>query len=190
MWDSIKSVVGKAAPLLGSALGGPAGGAVGGMLASALGTDDSPEAISKALEQDPEAAAKLKKLEQEHERELRSMVLEAETQRLTQINKTMRAEAGADDAYVRRWRPTFGYMVALTWAIQSVAIAWAMIDQPGEASAIIEAVSALTPMWGIALSVLGINVTSRSRDKRVTAGQDGRGMLDKLMDGLGGKASG
>lgn len=189
-WDGVKNTVAKAAPLLGSALGGPAGGAVGGLIASALGVEEKPDAIAKALENDPEAIIKLQELQKTHQRDLERMHLEAETARLSEINQTMRAEATANDGYVRRWRPTFGYMVALTWLVQSVAIAWAMVAEPAEAANLINAVTALTPMWGIALSILGINITSRSRDKRVAKGQDGRGLLEKLTEGLGGKRSG
>ena len=185
-WDDIKETVAKAAPLLGGALGGPAGGAVGGLIASALGVEEKPDAIAKALESDPQAIIKLQELQKTHQRELERMHLEAETARLSEINKTMRAEVTANDGYVRRWRPTFGYMVALTWLLQSVAIAWAMVAEPAEAASLINAVTALTPMWGIALSILGINITSRSRDKRVAKGQDGRGLLEKLTDGIGG----
>lgn len=188
-WDDVKGVVAKAAPLLGSALG-PAGGAVGTLIASALGTDDTPEAVASAIQADPEALVKLKALEREHQRELKQMVLEAETARLAEINKTMRAEASAQDGFVRRWRPTFGYMVAITWLLQSVAIAWAMVGAPENAADLINAVTALTPMWGIALSILGINITARSRDKRASAGQDGRSLLDRLADTLEGKRHG
>lgn len=189
-WDSVKDTVAAAAPLLGGALGGPAGGAIGGLIASALGVENKPDAVAQALKTDPQAALKLQELERTHQRELERMHLEAETARLSEINQTMRTEASANDGYVRRWRPTFGYMVALTWMIQSIAIAWAMVAEPEEAANLINAVTALTPMWGIALSILGINITSRSRDKRVNQGQDGRGLLDKLTDALGNKARG
>lgn len=188
-WDSVKGVIGKAAPLLGSALG-PGGAAAGALVAGLFGVENTPDAIGEAIKADPQAMVKLQQLEKEHERELQKMVIEAETARLAEINKTMRAEASAQDGYVRRWRPTFGYMVAITWLIQSVAIAWAMVAKPENAADLINAVTALTPMWGIALSILGINITSRSRDKRVMSGQDGRGLLDKLTDGLGGKTRG
>lgn len=188
-WDGVKEVVAKAAPLLGSALG-PAGGAVGTLIATALGVEDNPDAVAEAIKADPQALVKLEELERKHQRELEQMVLEAETARLAEINKTMRAEASAQDGYVRRWRPTFGYMVAITWLLQSVAIAWAMVGAPENAADLINAVTALTPMWGIALSILGINITARSRDKRASAGQDGRSLLDRLADTLEGKRHG
>jgi len=42
-------------------------------------------------------------------------------------------------------------------------------------------VTALTPMWGIALAVLGVNVHKRSQDKQVAAGQAPSGILNAIM---------
>ncbi|PHS48771.1 MAG: hypothetical protein COB05_04475 [Marinobacter sp.] len=191
-WDSVKDAIARAAPLLGSALG-PVGGAAGALVAATLGVENTPSAIGQALEANPDALVRLKELEQEHERDLQRMVLQAETARLTEINKTMRAEAAADDAYVRRWRPTYGYATCLTWTLQGLAIVAAIIGAtfvyPEHADKILAGITALmgamVGMWAIALSVLGINISSRSRDKRVTAGQDGAGFLDKLASNLG-----
>lgn len=179
-WGDIKNAIGKAAPIAGSLIGGKAGEAVGGMVASALGVENTPEAVDNALKNDPEAMIKLQAMEQEHAREMRSMLLESETAKLSEVNKTMRAEAAANDAFVRRWRPTFGYAVAVTWVMQSGAIAWAMVGSPENASSIINATTALTPMWGIALAVLGVNVHKRSQDKQVQAGQTPSGLLGML----------
>ena len=176
-WSDIGSMLGKAAPVVGTLLGGPAGGAVGGLISQALGTDAEPDKVAQMLDQDPAAYERIKKLEQEHERELRQMMLEAETSKLTQVNKTMRAEAASNDAYVRRWRPTFGYLTAIAWALQSVAIAWVFIENPEQSGQIAQAIGALTPMWGVALAMLGINVAKRSEDKQVSAGQKPAGGL-------------
>lgn len=61
-WKDLAGAVGKAAPILGTLLGGPAGGAVGGIIASALGTGASPDAVAAAV-QDPAALVKLRELE-------------------------------------------------------------------------------------------------------------------------------
>lgn len=61
-----KSLVGKLsgfAPVIGTAIGGPAGGIVGSMVAAALGVEETPEAIAKELKHNKEAYIKLKKLE-------------------------------------------------------------------------------------------------------------------------------
>lgn len=75
-WKKLGSNIAKAAPLIGTALGGPAGGAVGAMVASFLGVENTPEAIEAKLQNDPQALLRLKELELENERDLRAMVLE------------------------------------------------------------------------------------------------------------------
>ncbi|MEW5729037.1 MAG: 3TM-type holin [Pseudomonadota bacterium] len=109
---------------------------------------------------------------------------------LAQINTTMRTEAQSEDWYVRRWRPTFGYAVALTWVLTMAAIAWAIVADPGQAPTIIAALVNTSPIWGIALGVLGISVVKRSQDKAVKAGQTpaggGGGLLGLLGDRLQG----
>ena len=93
-----------------------------------------------------------------------------------EVNATMRAETRAEDAYVRRWRPTFGYAVTAAWALQMAAIAWAVIAHPLDAPAIFAGAASLSAMWGVALAVLGIAVHERSRDKALAAGQPAPGL--------------
>lgn len=65
-WKDIGSIVAKAAPILGTALGGPVGlvaGAAGSLVASFLGCEESPEAVGQVLKENPEALLKLKELE-------------------------------------------------------------------------------------------------------------------------------
>jgi hypothetical protein len=60
--DDIETVVGDAAPIVLSAVGGPAGAAVGDMIAQAVGVD-TPSHIHEALMTDPKAAEKIRELE-------------------------------------------------------------------------------------------------------------------------------
>ncbi len=189
-WSDIGGLVAKAAPIVGTLLGGPAGAAVGALISSALGTPAEPDAVAKAIQADPQSLERIRKLELDHESDLTRMHLEAETARLTQVNQTMRAEAASNDAYVRRWRPTFGYLTALAWTVQCCAIAWSIVGAPAQAGNVAQAITALTPMWGVALAVLGVNVAKRSQDKQVAAGQTpGVGLLGALAQRLG-KANG
>tara|TARA_R110000796_G_scaffold148262_7_gene265150 strand:- start:3363 stop:3854 length:492 start_codon:yes stop_codon:yes gene_type:complete len=80
-WSDIKGIVGNIAPLVGTALGGPAGAAIGGMLSSALGVENKPDAVAQALKSNPEAAIKLRQFELENEQSIREhafKVLDAE----------------------------------------------------------------------------------------------------------------
>jgi len=74
-WKDIAGIAGKAAPLIGGLLGGPAGAAVGGIVASALGTEDTPEAVHAALRADPQALAKVREAELTHKTELERLKL-------------------------------------------------------------------------------------------------------------------
>ena len=48
-WKSVGATAGKFAPMLGALLGGPAGASVGAMIASALGTGNTPMEVQQAL---------------------------------------------------------------------------------------------------------------------------------------------
>ena len=86
---------------------------------------------------------------------------------LSEINQTIRAEVASQDKYVRRMRPTFGYLMALTWAAQMFGIAYIIIFDTDRAGAVMAAMGSLSAIWGIGLSVLGIYVYRRSDDKKL-----------------------
>lgn len=185
-FDDIADIVGKSAPLVGTVLGGPAGGAVGSLVANALGVENDPEKIKEAVENDPEAAIKLQKLQQEHQRKLEQMALEAETNRLAEINKTYRTELASKDAYARRMRPTFGYIVALSILAESAALIWAIVADPSKADMAMQIVQAMTVPQSLALGVLGVYVKKRSDEKEIGAtGQQRPGILGNLAKALG-----
>ena len=93
-WESIKETVGSIAPLAGTLLGGPAGGAVGAMLASALGVNNSPDAVAEAISADPQAAIKLRQIESQ-----------LEQTRLEVRGQVVQAEATGESWLQRNWRP-------------------------------------------------------------------------------------
>lgn len=76
MWETVKKLMGTAAPLLGTAIGGPAGGIVGSLISSALGVENTPEAVEQAIKGNPDALVKLKELELTHKVELEKIALE------------------------------------------------------------------------------------------------------------------
>ena len=116
-WKDLTGVVGKIAPMLGAALGGPAGGAVGSMISAALGVDNTPDAVAEAVKTNPEAAVKLAEIQAN----LEIARLNADTAQHSETEQTARAEQQSGDEYVRRTRPglarksayaTFGYAIA------------------------------------------------------------------------------
>jgi hypothetical protein len=86
---------------------------------------------------------------------------------LSEINQSLRAEIGSNDAYVRRMRPTFGYLMALTWAAQMFAIAYVVIFETQSAAIVLQGMASLSTIWAVGLSVLGIYVYKRSEDKKI-----------------------
>ena len=121
----------------------------------------SGDAALAAIKADPVLALQLQQAWMAHDLAL----AQEESRQLAEINATMRAEAASSDAYVRRWRPTFGYAVALTWTATMAAVSWAIIAQPAQAPAIITTLVNTSPIWGVALGVLGVSVVKRSQDK-------------------------
>jgi len=105
-WKDIQSVVGKAAPFIGTALGGPAGGAMGSMLANVLGVEPTPQAISEELRNNPEALIKLKQFELENEQQIREMAFKT-------LDVELKDKQSARDAHKESRMPA-AICVALT----------------------------------------------------------------------------
>jgi hypothetical protein len=103
---------------------------------------------------------------------------------LQEVNRSLRAEVASDDAYVRRMRPTFGYVMAASWCAQMGAIAWLAVAEPAQAGPVIEAVSSLGTIWTVGLSVLGIYVYKRSDEKRASAGPVEVGLMTMIRKRL------
>lgn len=89
---------------------------------------------------------------------------------LTEINESLRAEVASNDPYVRRMRPTFGYLMALTWAAQMFGLAYVIIFRTEQADIVLRAMESLGTIWAVGLSVLGIYVYKRSADKKLLRG--------------------
>lgn len=97
-WKDIAGVVGKAAPILGTLLGGPAGAAVGALVASALGTGGTPDEVSQALTTNPEAAVKLRQIEADRTVRLQELVTD---QAKAEIQAATADRASARDREVK-----------------------------------------------------------------------------------------
>ena len=180
-WSDVAGVVGKAAPLLGTVLGGPAGGAVGGLVAAALGVEQTPEAVQQAAA-DPAAAAKLRELEERHRYDLEAAHIRAAETSVREVNQTARVEAQSDDAYVRRARPTLVYIVGLIVLLQAVGgIAAVSYGQGDEFASVLRAM--MEPL-AILCGVIGVYVRSRStHDKPIAAGKEPPAGLLSMLGG-------
>ncbi|EKF9119070.1 hypothetical protein O1B25_000864 [Vibrio cholerae] len=196
MWDKIKSLIGGAAPLVGSLIGGPAGGTVGVLIADALGVENTPDAIESELLRNPDALLKIKQMESDERIRLRELSyqqaeMESAERKLviTEQHKLMVAELNSDDAYVRRWRPTFGYAVCLAWTSLFFGIAGLMLFHPEFTEQAFTGAAKLTALFSVALTVLGLNIHKRSQDKQISAGITPAGVFGGIASALRGGAN-
>lgn len=85
---------------------------------------------------------------------------------IDEIHKSYRAELASQDKFISRMRPTFGYVLALSWTLQMGVIVYILLTEPARASEVIASFGSLTTMWSVALSVLGVYVYKRSQEKQ------------------------
>lgn len=145
------------------------------VVAEALGSVDTPvtRGAAKAL-RDVDEAIKRGQITPEqmeeanrHTEKMNEMELKERAANIAEINKSLRAEIASKDQYVRRMRPTFGYLMALTWAAQMLGIAYVIVFDTARAGIVLNAMSSLSAIWAVGLSVLGIYVYKRSEDKKL-----------------------
>ena len=194
VFGKIGKVLEQAAPIVGGLLAGPAAGAITTILSQALGVKDEPDAVLKALEDDPAAVERIRALEIRQKTDLTRLQITAETQRmvsdnsadtqrLAEVNKTMRVEASSADPWVRRARSTFIYCMAFSWVVLMVSISIGIVYNPERVAKIGEIMFQLAGMWSVALTVIGVAVRERSKDKAVAAGIPPKEGLLSLMVG-------
>jgi hypothetical protein len=190
LFKTLKKIIGGAAPILGTVVGGPFGAAAGGLIANALGVDNDEQAMVNALQADPGLMAKIKQIEAENIGELNKLYMQTIAIEVQEHHKTYRTELISQDAFVRRWRPGFGWACVLCFIMQFLLILvgglYAIFVVPERSGQIFtgisEVVSSLVVIWTIAFSVLGINITSRSKDKQLAAGQaPNPGIVQSIM---------
>lgn len=102
-----------------------------------------------------------------HAESMAEMKMQEYETSLHEVNESLRSEITSEDKYVRRMRPTFGYLMAFTWAAQMFGLAYVIVFQTERAAYILEGMAALSTIWAVGLSVLGIYVYKRSEDKKI-----------------------
>jgi hypothetical protein len=158
-WEGIKDTVGAVAPIAGSLLGGPAGGAVGSLIASALGVDNSPNSVAKAIKSDPQAAVKVRQIESQ-----------LEQTRLEARGQVVQAEAKGESWLQRNWRP-----LTMVWFSILLGAYWFGFTPENLSD------EAILSLFGLIKLGLGGYVIGRSVEK-ITKNVSGSGMLAKILN--------
>lgn len=134
-WSDIGNMVGRAAPIVGTLLGGPAGAAVGALVASALNVPNDPDSVNVALAANPEALARVQELQINVRVQLEQLAVTAESNRLQAEAAQYSAEA-ADRDSARKLaaaqphdfvRPTLTFIMlgGSLFVVVAVLIGWA-----------------------------------------------------------------
>lgn len=97
-WSDIGGIVGRAAPIVGTLLGGPAGAAVGALVASALNVPNDPDAVNVALAGNPDAMVRITELQTNARLQLEQLAVTAENNRLQAAGAQYSAEAADRDS--------------------------------------------------------------------------------------------
>ena len=166
-------------PLLGSALG-PAGGLAGAVIADVLGGDptDPADLEMRIAGATPEQIAALKQAQIESGVELKRIAaqreenrLAADTSRILSVNQTMRSEGGSEKWYVAAWRPFWGFISALSFAVVSVFVCFlaykAVIGGvPTALNMIPQLITSFTALFAIPGAILGVAAWHRGKMQR------------------------
>lgn len=175
-WKDAAGIVGKAAPILGTLLAGATGGAsiaVGALVSAALGTDNTPDAITTAIAADPQAALKLAQFEDENKTKLQAMLLAHTEFMVTAGNEVISADV-ADRKDARLTAVTGGtthelfimscILIVFTLGVETCALFYGI---PKTVDPLIVG-RVLGLMDAVALMVLTFNYGSSTGSKRAT----------------------
>ena len=193
--SKIGDLIKAGAPTLGGLVFGSAGEKgielAMGLVSSALGVENEPDAIEAALKNDPEALVKIKTAEIENKTILEKAQLEhdvevarEETKRIQEAAETQRKELSSEDGFVRRARPFFMNIFAISLLVQMIAVSYVIAFKPAdEAATTIASVVQLAGMWTIALGIVGVYIKMRSDDKNPNKGIGLLGALAEKIKG-------
>jgi len=185
-WKKVASAVGNIAPAIGTVIGGPAGGAVGGAIAiltNALGVEENPDAVMKALQNDPEAYRKIKQAELDHELELQKLVYQT-TQAGYQREADIIDSLSEADASGHSTRPKIALELSraflFVYIVIGCAMAWAIYSGEMQLS---DSWIALTAYLGIPMTVIKMYFGDLKTEKAIDKGMEPVSFLGGLLGG-------
>ena len=172
-WSDVAETVGKVAPTLGGMFAGPAGAGAGALLARALGVEETPEAVSKAVQADPQAALKVREVEAG----LEKAYLNASVERQRMVNKTMQAEAKQEGWFRYGWRPAMGWVFTLSLG-SMVGVMAVAVARDHTLVTNSEFTGMLVWLFATMGGTLGLYIKKRSDDK---GGGAAPGFIDRML---------
>lgn len=105
--------------------------------------------------------------------------LEAQIAQSKSINETMQAEYAANSKFKTSWRPLFGYILAISFAGMMGSLIYSLVYSVlYEPEAIQSILSAISTLFTAGLTVMGVNIWQRSKDKKLLSGIDDKSIID------------
>ena len=178
-WSKVIGLVKKAAPTLGTALGGPVGGAAGAvvggvasLIGSAFGVEsDSPEAVYDALKSDPDAFVKLRQIEAENKQFLAELVLRHDQMYLDDVQNSRAMQIAAlkqKDVFSKRF--VYYYAIAITLSVFAYIGGVTFTEIPPENVRVVDTVvgfSLGTLLTGVVNWLYGSTKSSGDKNKTI-----------------------
>lgn len=193
-WGKLaKGLAGSGLEILGNVVGGRAGGKLGKTVAGLLGLSDdaNEEQVQAALASaSPETLAKIRQIDADLRAHLADVDLaryqagvdlekanvQAGSQDLENVNKTMQAESAIGDPWSGKWRPVWGVVSAGVWGLTCLLVVVAFFiaawQKPVEALAMMPVfIGAMGGLMLPPLTILGVASHHRGKMQRIQAGE-------------------
>lgn len=137
----------------------PAAGKVVEKVGRAIGTDPTPKAIVAAHKASPD-------LVRQAVQQVESEDLEMWQAVVSEINQTMREEAKSDNVLQQTWRPVYAFELTLECFLTATAFVYLVYAGKTEMlKAVADISHILITYFGVRLTVLGVYVDGRRREK-------------------------
>lgn len=173
-WSKIAGkVIAAGAPAIGGALFGPLGGMAGQVLAKALGTEATPEAVEQKIA--TAAPAQIHAAEQQAIAEFEAMARIAEAEasaqaqigvaNAEQVNETIRATAEGD-GLLGKWRGVHAWELTMECFLGFVLFWITAIWAPAANARVLEAIPLLQLYLPARFGVLGVHVFQGSKERQ------------------------
>lgn len=200
-WKDVGNIIGPLAPTLGGILGGVLlpgigtgiGTQAGQIIATALGVDNTPDAVGKAITEDPDAVSKIQAAEQEASARWAAISQIAQAQYASNtaqsqtINATMTAEVAAGQKWYA-WRSLYGLSVAAEMPMVFMTFFVSILFLPDVFARFMSATTWLTGWYTLRLGLLGYIHSGASAEKiAAVTGQVPDGVVKSVIKAVKGK---
>lgn len=174
-WKDIAGTVGKVAATVAPLLGGPVGiaASIGAQIASAVGSENTPEAVAQAL-QSPQKALQLEDWAHEEREQIRQAHIELQKLGVEQYKAELADRQSARDKNKDHWMPSAITMALLVTVCIPLGLLFFFSPPQGSNQLILVLLGALLPKLSDAISYW-VGGTKESADKDKLLGDITRG---------------